>query len=57
MLSTAFNAGYTLALALVNGSCRLYETCNVKGGICAGTESSIVDNYRGLAASLIYHDL
>lgn len=31
----AFNAGYTLALALVNGSCRLCETCNVKGGVCA----------------------
>ncbi len=31
---TAFNAGYTLALALVNGSCRLCETCNVKNGIC-----------------------
>jgi len=32
---TAFNAGYTLALALVNGSCRLCESCNVKNGICA----------------------
>jgi predicted metal-binding protein len=31
---TAFNAGYTLALALASGSCRLCETCNVKGGIC-----------------------
>ena len=31
---TAFNAGYTLALAFVNGSCRLCETCNVKAGIC-----------------------
>ena len=31
---TAFNAGYTLALALANGSCRLCETCNVKGGVC-----------------------
>jgi predicted metal-binding protein len=30
----AFNAGYTLALALVNGSCRLCESCNVKSGIC-----------------------
>ena len=30
----AFNAGYTLALALVNGSCRLCETCNIKNGIC-----------------------
>jgi predicted metal-binding protein len=32
---TAFNAGCTLALALVNGSCRLCEKCNVLGGICA----------------------
>jgi predicted metal-binding protein len=31
---TAFNAGYPLALAFVNGSCRLCESCNVKGGIC-----------------------
>jgi len=31
---TAFNAGNTFALALVNGSCRLCETCNVKGKIC-----------------------
>lgn len=30
----AFNAGNTFALAFVNGSCRLCETCNVKGGIC-----------------------
>ncbi len=31
---TAFNAGNTFALALVNGSCRLCETCNVSGGLC-----------------------
>ena len=31
---TAFNAGNPFALALVNGSCRLCETCNVAGGIC-----------------------
>lgn len=31
---TAFNAGYTFALAFINGSCRLCESCNVKGGIC-----------------------
>jgi predicted metal-binding protein len=31
---TAFNAGFTLALAFVGGSCRLCETCNVKAGIC-----------------------
>ncbi len=31
---TAFNAGFTFALALVNGSCRLCETCNVESGIC-----------------------
>jgi predicted metal-binding protein len=30
----AFNAGYTLALALTNGSCRLCENCNVKNGVC-----------------------
>ncbi|MFH0966769.1 MAG: DUF2284 domain-containing protein [Methanobacteriota archaeon] len=30
----AFNAGYTFALALMNGSCRLCERCNVKEGIC-----------------------
>lgn len=30
----AFNAGYPFALAFVNGSCRLCETCNVKSGIC-----------------------
>jgi predicted metal-binding protein len=31
---TAFNAGYTLALAQVNGSCRLCQNCNVKNGVC-----------------------
>ena len=31
---TAFNAGNPFALAFVNGSCRLCEICNVKGGIC-----------------------
>jgi len=30
----AFNAGNPFALAFVNGSCQLCETCNVKGGIC-----------------------
>ena len=30
----AFNKGYTFALAFVNGSCRLCEVCNLKGGIC-----------------------
>ncbi|MCK9579763.1 MAG: DUF2284 domain-containing protein [Methanoregula sp.] len=30
----AFNAGNPFALALVNGSCRLCETCNVKAGVC-----------------------
>jgi len=30
----AFNAGYTFALALMNGSCRLCEKCNIKEGIC-----------------------
>jgi len=31
---TAFNAIITFALALVNGSCRLCKTYNVKGKIC-----------------------
>lgn len=30
----AFNNGHIFALAFVNGSCRLCESCNVKGGIC-----------------------
>lgn len=31
----AFNAGYTLAIAFVNGSCHLCETCNLDSGVCA----------------------
>ena len=31
----AFNQGYTLALAFVNGSCRLCSSCNLKEKICA----------------------
>jgi predicted metal-binding protein len=31
---TAFNADNPFALAFINGSCRLCETCNVKAGIC-----------------------
>ncbi|UTB32377.1 MAG: DUF2284 domain-containing protein [Methanobacterium sp. ERen5] len=31
----AFNQGYTLALAFVNGSCRLCKSCNLKEKICA----------------------
>lgn len=30
----AFNSGHTFALALVNGSCRLCDTCNIKNGVC-----------------------
>jgi predicted metal-binding protein len=30
----AFNAGNPFALAFVNGSCRLCETCNVERGVC-----------------------
>ncbi len=30
----AFNAGNPFALAFINGSCRLCETCNVKAGVC-----------------------
>jgi len=46
---TAFNAGYTLALAFVNGSCRLCETCNVKGGICIHpTQARIPEHAVGI---------
>lgn len=31
---SAFNAGYTFALAFTNGSCRLCEVCNTASGIC-----------------------
>jgi predicted metal-binding protein len=31
---TAFNEGFTFAVAFVNGSCRLCEKCNVEKGIC-----------------------
>ena len=31
---TAFNEGYTFAVAFVNGACRLCEKCNVEKGIC-----------------------
>ena len=34
LVRLAFNAGYTFALAFMNGSCRLCETCNVEKGIC-----------------------
>ena len=30
----AFNNGHTFALALVNGSCRLCDTCNITNGVC-----------------------
>jgi predicted metal-binding protein len=30
----AFNQGYTLALAFVNGSCKLCKSCNLKEKIC-----------------------
>jgi predicted metal-binding protein len=46
---TAFNAGYTLALAFVNGSCRLCETCNVRGGICLHpTQARIPEHAVGI---------
>jgi len=45
----AFNEGYTLALAFVNGSCRLCETCNVKGGICLHpTQARIPEHAVGI---------
>jgi len=31
---SAFNAGYTLAVAFTSGSCRLCEKCNLENGIC-----------------------
>ncbi|MGA9141893.1 MAG: DUF2284 domain-containing protein [Methanocella sp.] len=31
---SAFNAGYTFAIAFTNGSCRLCEKCNLENGIC-----------------------
>jgi predicted metal-binding protein len=31
---SAFNAGYTFAVAFTNGSCRLCEKCNLENGIC-----------------------
>lgn len=31
---TAFNEGYTFAVAFTNGSCRLCEKCNLENGIC-----------------------
>jgi predicted metal-binding protein len=31
---TAFNAGNPFALAFINGSCRLCETCNITKGVC-----------------------
>ncbi len=46
---TAFNAGYTFALAFVNGSCRLCETCNVKSGICLHpTQARIPEHAVGI---------
>jgi len=46
---TAFNAGNPFALALVNGSCRLCETCNTKGGICLHpTQARIPEHALGV---------
>jgi predicted metal-binding protein len=46
---TAFNAGYTFALAFVGGSCRLCETCNVKSGICVHpTKARIPEHAVGI---------
>jgi predicted metal-binding protein len=45
----AFNAGNPFALAFVNGSCRLCETCNVKGGICVHpTQARIPEHAVGV---------
>jgi len=46
---TAFNAGNPFALAFVNGSCRLCETCNVKAGICIHpTQARIPEHAVGI---------
>lgn len=46
---TAFNAGNTLALALINGSCRLCKTCNIKEGICIHpTQARIPEHALGI---------
>jgi predicted metal-binding protein len=46
---TAFNAGNPFALAFVNGSCRLCETCNVKAGICVHpTQARIPEHAVGI---------
>ena len=46
---TAFNAGNPFALAFINGSCRLCETCNVKAGICIHpTQARIPEHAVGI---------
>jgi predicted metal-binding protein len=46
---TAFNTGNPFALAFVNGSCRLCETCNVKSGICVHpTQARIPEHAVGV---------
>ncbi|PWR73737.1 DUF2284 domain-containing protein [Methanospirillum lacunae] len=46
---TAFNAGNALALALINGSCRLCKTCNIKEGICIHpTQARIPEHALGV---------
>jgi predicted metal-binding protein len=45
----AFNAGNPFALAFINGSCRLCETCNVKAGICIHpTQARIPEHAVGI---------
>jgi predicted metal-binding protein len=45
----AFNAGNPFALAFINGSCRLCETCNVKAGICVHpTQARIPEHAVGV---------
>ncbi|WP_319540279.1 DUF2284 domain-containing protein [uncultured Methanospirillum sp.] len=45
---TAFNAGNTFALALVNGSCRLCETCNVNGLCVHPSQARIPEHAVGV---------
>jgi len=46
---TAFNAGNPFALAFINGSCRLCETCNVKARTCVHpTQARIPEHAVGV---------
>jgi predicted metal-binding protein len=45
----AIDRGHTFALALVNASCRLCETCNIKNGVCLNpTRARIPEHAVGI---------